>query len=188
MKTFVGALVGAAAVLGLAGSANAAATLYAAYDGNFADTSSFRLVTDAFGLQNVTISGTNGNGTTTWGGIAGNYGANTDTGEVQFQDCCSSAFTVDYDDFFFGSASYTISAIYNGHNVSATFSPESNASGGFVGFLGNDSNGFESDAQVNDTVVATLGGAPEPAAWALMISGFGLAGVSLRRRRAATAA
>jgi hypothetical protein len=31
------------------------------------------------------------------------------------------------------------------------------------------------------------GGIPEPAAWALMIAGFGLAGVSLRRRRAVTA-
>jgi len=30
-------------------------------------------------------------------------------------------------------------------------------------------------------------GAPEPAAWALMIGGFGLAGAALRRRRAATA-
>jgi hypothetical protein len=32
------------------------------------------------------------------------------------------------------------------------------------------------------------GGVPEPAAWALMISGFGLAGASLRRRRATLAA
>lgn len=30
----------------------------------------------------------------------------------------------------------------------------------------------------------TTGGVPEPAAWALMISGFGLAGATLRRRRA----
>jgi len=30
------------------------------------------------------------------------------------------------------------------------------------------------------------GGVPEPAAWALMIAGFGLAGVALRRRRAAS--
>jgi len=31
------------------------------------------------------------------------------------------------------------------------------------------------------------GGVPEPAAWALMISGFGMAGATLRRRRAVTA-
>jgi len=34
----------------------------------------------------------------------------------------------------------------------------------------------------------TTGGVPEPAAWTLMIGGFGLAGAALRRRRAATAA
>jgi len=34
----------------------------------------------------------------------------------------------------------------------------------------------------------SVSGAPEPAAWALMIGGFGLAGASLRRRRAAAAA
>jgi hypothetical protein len=30
----------------------------------------------------------------------------------------------------------------------------------------------------------SVGGVPEPASWALMIGGFGLAGVALRRRRA----
>ena len=36
--------------------------------------------------------------------------------------------------------------------------------------------------------VQTAGGVPEPATWALMIGGFGLAGAMLRRRRAAFAA
>jgi hypothetical protein len=35
--------------------------------------------------------------------------------------------------------------------------------------------------------VASVGGVPEPAAWALMISGFGLAGAALRRGRKAIA-
>ena len=44
----------------------------------------------------------------------------------------------------------------------------------------------------NDIAVDTIGfkagnAVPEPATWALMIGGFGLAGVSLRRRKAATA-
>ena len=40
----------------------------------------------------------------------------------------------------------------------------------------------------NTGFVTTPGGAvPEPAVWAMMITGFGLAGVSLRRRRAAVA-
>jgi hypothetical protein len=32
------------------------------------------------------------------------------------------------------------------------------------------------------------GGVPEPASWALMIGGFGLAGAALRRRKALVAA
>jgi hypothetical protein len=38
-----------------------------------------------------------------------------------------------------------------------------------------------------DTVSVTGPGVPEPAAWALMIGGFGMAGAMLRRRRAALA-
>jgi hypothetical protein len=38
-----------------------------------------------------------------------------------------------------------------------------------------------------DIAVTLSPGVPEPASWALMIGGFGLAGVALRRRRAAAA-
>ena len=42
--------------------------------------------------------------------------------------------------------------------------------------------------RVDDVVIdADVGGVPEPATWALMIAGFGLAGSALRRRVAATA-
>ena len=36
--------------------------------------------------------------------------------------------------------------------------------------------------------IAAVAGVPEPASWALMISGFGMAGAALRRRRAMVAA
>jgi len=39
----------------------------------------------------------------------------------------------------------------------------------------------------DSSVVNGVGGVPEPASWALMIAGFGLAGASLRRRRALAA-
>jgi hypothetical protein len=42
------------------------------------------------------------------------------------------------------------------------------------------------DASINYVFLAV--GVPEPTTWALMIGGFGLAGVSLRRRRSAVAA
>jgi len=39
-----------------------------------------------------------------------------------------------------------------------------------------------------DNVLVTSTGVPEPATWAMMITGFGMAGIALRRRRAALAA
>ena len=51
---------------------------------------------------------------------------------------------------------------------------------------------FEPSGDIYDQywgdVVATTRGVPEPATWALMITGFGLAGASLRRRRVAAIA
>ena len=44
------------------------------------------------------------------------------------------------------------------------------------------------DFFVMDDVTYNAGGVPEPATWALMLGGFGLAGVTLRRRRVAVAA
>jgi len=41
--------------------------------------------------------------------------------------------------------------------------------------------------QIGLLIVSKGGAVPEPAAWALMIAGFGLAGATLRRRRALAA-
>lgn len=41
--------------------------------------------------------------------------------------------------------------------------------------------------RINASVTGNPGGIPEPATWALMICGFGLAGVGLRRRRSSVA-
>ncbi len=43
------------------------------------------------------------------------------------------------------------------------------------------------EAQFGDNITFTAGGVPEPATWALMISGFGLVGATLRRRKAIAA-
>lgn len=48
-----------------------------------------------------------------------------------------------------------------------------------------DAGGLAYDNFVFDTPAVTGGAVPEPAAWALMIGGFGMAGAMLRRRRAA---
>jgi hypothetical protein len=189
MKYIVSGAVLAATMLFGAASANAAAKLYAGYDGGSYDSSFFELTTDSYGLQNVQISGTNGNGTTVWADLAGNFGPNADTGPVWFNNGDFSAFQYDYDDYMSGEASYTITALYNGAAVSATFTPSLNSSGNFVGFLGNDSNGNEWDADIGATEVASLGGAvPEPSTWAMMLFGVGGVGAMLRRRTTAQAA
>lgn len=84
----------------------------------------------------------------------------------------------------------------NGKAVFASFSPTTNYTGGFVGWLGLDPTGLSETAYDNHSgtfsgtmAVIRLGvpGVPEPATWGLMIAGMGLAGASLRRRKAAIA-
>ncbi len=85
---------------------------------------------------------------------------------------------------------------YGGDAVFSVFSPNSNATGGFVGWEGLDPNGFsESPLYDVHTGVVTgdlanidLGlppppGLPEPATWAMMLVGFGGLGVAMRSRR-----
>jgi len=55
---------------------------------------------------------------------------------------------------------------------------------GGAGFQGGDDESWGID---NFHLAAVTGGVPEPATWAMMIAGFGLAGAALRRRRAAFA-
>jgi hypothetical protein len=53
----------------------------------------------------------------------------------------------------------------------------------------NEGSGHDADVKATLVQTVTPGGVPEPASWALMIGGFGMAGATLRRRRtmAATA-
>ena len=87
---------------------------------------------------------------------------------------------------------------FDGDSVFSVFSPNSNATGGFVGWEGLDPNGFsESPLYDVHTGVVTgdlanidLGvppsGAPEPAAWAMMLLGLTGLGGMLRLRRRST--
>lgn len=47
--------------------------------------------------------------------------------------------------------------------------------------------GFDLDGKLRPPVTPPVGGVPEPAIWAQLIAGFGLAGIALRRRRTAIA-
>jgi hypothetical protein len=182
---FATACAAAFALTAAAAPASAAVQIFASYDGSFADTTSFTIATDA-DLTNVSFGASGGApGAGTWNIADGTVNAGTTT--LAFTDFLG-PFTFDYDDFYPGEENFTFSATYLGQTVTAAFSPSNNQSGGFVGFLGNGADGWESDANIESTLVATAGGVPEPASWALMLGGFGVAGVALRRRRAVAVA
>jgi hypothetical protein len=107
----------------------------------------------------------------------------------------SGAFAGDYDDANFADGCggacdtvYRFQVTIGGHTYfSNLFSPSSNLTGGPVDFTGNlaDADTISCNADHfcdGFALVAQVAGAPEPAAWSLMIGGFGLAGAALRRR------
>lgn len=82
---------------------------------------------------------------------------------------------------------------YDGQSVYSVFSPQTNATGGFIGWEGLDPNGYsESPYDIHSgTVTGDLAniflgtvpaGVPEPATWGMMIAGFGLVAGALRVR------
>jgi len=161
-------------------------SIYAGYD-SYNDTSFLQVVTDA-ALTNAKFTGVATSGYAYALGIGGewdlgNLGAG-DTGPMYFSDN-GGVFSYDYDDYYDGESAYTFSADAGAQHINLTFSPSSNLTGGFVGFLGNDSNGWEWDAEIGATKVAETSDAPEPASWALMLAGFGAIGGALRTRRKA---
>lgn len=75
----------------------------------------------------------------------------------------------------------------DGTTQSASYEGDSGA--GFLGFVGKDISGFSVTTTGTDFAfgdfytAASIASAPEPATWAMMIVGFGLAGAALRRRK-----
>lgn len=85
--------------------------------------------------------------------------------------------------------------LFDGMAVFSVFSPNSNATGGFVGWEGLDQTGWSETGfdEHTGSLTGTLAeiklgtppvGTPEPATWGLMLLGFGTMGAALRRRRA----
>ena len=108
------------------------------------------------------------------------------------------AFALDYDDANGADPCAACDTVYQfqltigAHNYfSSLFSPSNNLTGGLVDFTGNhfdqDTMTCNSDGCRGFQLVAQVTGAPEPAAWSLMIGGFALAGAALRRRVAVAA-
>jgi hypothetical protein len=83
-------------------------------------------------------------------------------------------FTPDYEFTIAGNdQTYSFSALLNGQTITATFSPATNASGTFVAFLGNNSDGDPAAASVIGTMASiAVSAVPEPQSWALMLAGL----------------
>lgn len=98
-------------------------------------------------------------------------------------------------DLVIASLSDMLSVVQEGTFKTFTLTFETGADDAFigklltVGFGGNGTRtyGAEFDNAVLTAEALSVSGVPEPSVWALMITGFGLAGSALRRRRAALA-
>lgn len=178
---------------GAAGSANAdlsVGDVKAGYNGS-ADTTDFTIDnTSGSTLSNISITGTNVNGTSTVN--FGNILAGS-SGTYSFFLLNGSAFQADYDDYYSDHPTYTLNATSNGVGVSTTFTELVNATNGFVGFLGNNPDGSQSDLNVKQVIVGNISNGaiatPEPST--LVSAGMaGLMGLGYawRRRKAKPAA
>ncbi len=123
------------------------------------------------GVNLLTAAFTSGALTGNIGGSTANYGTSTPPYIVTF--------TSDFLDFSTSTARDLALAI----NAINPLLSASNTNGGLAQFSGTVSGNFGADATggIGSTV-------PEPAAWAMLIAGFGIVGAAMRRRTAALAA
>jgi len=180
----------------------------------FDDPSIFIFNTTAFDFTGVTIQGqgyqgsndgitqspTNGVPTTIAANSVFQFSWDDFPGFASCGQGAGNLFAYDYDDTYGcstaaqpGNVKVLFNATWNGQSISALFSPNSNLTGGFVGFQGLDQNGFAETsfdnhspgvgAHVADIVVGSASFTPEPATWALMLIGAGMMGAGLRMNR-----
>jgi hypothetical protein len=171
-----------AAALFASSAAEATTVVSAGYDGG-ADNSYFTVTTDV-ALTNLTFSGIGTSGSALSNALTGiwNLGA-VGVGSTTFYfSQFATVFQYDFDDYYSGSAKYTATATTGSGILSGMFSPESNASGSFLGFLGNDASGNEWDASVDGRVAVLTSAVPLPAALPLFAAALGAAGMVRRRR------
>jgi hypothetical protein len=105
-------------------------------------------------------------------------------------DSSAPVFQANFSDTYTGNVRYTVEATWQGTHLWAAFSPDDNATGTFVPFLGNGPDGKKLGVSMSclDTV-ALLTDMPEPGTLALLTVGLGsLLGYGWRRRRSTASA
>ena len=178
------------AVVALAASVNASADTFIGdiiAGADFPDDEYFKVEnTSAYDLTNIVFTGDGGNGFTgTWN--FGTVAAGSSLYQL-FPDTSNTPFQQDYDDFHVGGGDnlYTMTALWQGQTITASFSPNNNYTGQFAGFLGNFADGSEADwSNAYKVAVLYAPGAPVPEAdqYALMLAGLGLmAGVARHKQ------
>jgi len=131
--------------------------------------------------------------------LGGGFGTGTEVLSQSFATTAGATYYVHYDFAFIGGGnnnSLDVSIAGVTHSFVGNGSPDIDASYlhdtlSFVGTGGVETLSFlvhDGPTDSTDTIVDNVSaGIPEPASWALMIAGFGLAGAALRRRRAIAA-
>jgi len=139
--------------------------IVAAYDDIGADNTYFDVFNESQDVMtNVVIHGLQ-EGSSTWEDWNfPDIAPGTDV--LQYFFAGAGAFTVDYDDTYTGGGDNLYYLTADNGLVSDFFSPNVNNTGGFLPFLGNDSSGFELDADVAGNVANI--NAPEPGSLALL--------------------
>lgn len=133
--------------------------------------------------------------------FVGAWGVNdgvADSGPLSGQQAAALLFGGDASDYFISTAGDQASDINSQAWYLVVDFPDTvlNDAHDAVDFFGFDISAYGYDATLSDPARfvnyafrddGNVGGIPEPATWALVIAGFGLAGAGLRRRRAAAA-
>jgi hypothetical protein len=128
--------------------------------------------------------------------LGGGRGTGHEVLSQSFATVAGTTYVLNYDWAFIGGQANLLDVTVGGvtHSFCCSGAPSFDFSHDSVSFVGTGLDTvsfsvFDNPQDSTDTVIDNVGvSVPEPATWAMMISGFGLAGAALRRRRSAALA
>lgn len=173
-KGFAAALLAGASLAAQASPSTNAVDVLAGYDYSFQDNSFFTIVNNStYTLSNIVFSAVGEDGPVSMSWASSIVGGTSSTQFFNGGAGYNGGFTTSYFRYYTeNNQSYTLSFDVAGHGrfTTGAFSPTSNASGSFVGFLGNDVAGNAAFANASG-FVAGIAAVPEPAEWLMLLAG-----------------